>query len=313
MGFFDGIAKTLAAPITGGISSLSGIPFVGGAFDDSDEKAMEQLKGNQALWAGLEVPNIKFQKFTPEEFQYVGDYIPEDADFQTISEDPALRQAQLNALSRLSGLAETGLSDADAADFMRAKLEAGQLARGRNEALKNEMAARGMLGSGSEFMLREAANQEAAQRAQMAGLEQAAAAARQRALYQQAYGDALGGLRGQDLDVNSRNADIINQFNMANTGARNEAQQQNLANRQAIMGANTATRNDAQMYNIQGKRDVAQQNYQNQLQKIGGQTGANTGMAQGYAAQNAARTNERNQYTQAGVELLGSMLGGGKK
>src|SRR5690606_37366499 len=135
------------------------------------------------------------------------------------------------------------------ADFMRAKLEAGQLARGRNEALKNEMAARGMLGSGSEFMLREAANQEAAQRAQMAGLEQAAAAARQRALYQQAYGDALGGLRGQDLDVNSRNADIINQFNMANTGARNEAQQQNLANRQAIMGANTATRNDAQMYN----------------------------------------------------------------
>jgi hypothetical protein len=67
----------------------------------------------------------------------------------------------------------TGLSAEDQLNFEKARsLGAQQSQQGAQAALQNA-AARGVGGSGLEFGMREQANQEAANRAQTAGLEQA--------------------------------------------------------------------------------------------------------------------------------------------
>lgn len=271
---------------------MTGIPLIGGAFDNTDDLAMEQLLKNQGLYSNLDTP--KFDLSMPENYQVAGELKPEDALYQTISEDPRLKSAQMSALDRLSGYAENGLSDVDNAGYAKARNQAAQIMRSGNQAALQNAQARGVGGSGLEFAMREMANQQGAQAAQEAGLQQAADSARQRALYETAYGDRLAQVRGQDESINKANTDIINQFNQANTQARNNAQQFNLQNKQNINNQNVEGRNSAQQY----RNQMAQQGFNNQVTKVGGQAQANTGMAQGYAAQNAANTSERNANTQ---------------
>lgn len=278
---------------------LAKIPLFGGLFDDSQDKAMEQLQKNQQLWGDLQTPT--FDRYTPEQYKYVGDYTPEEAKASTISEDPMIRSAQMSALQKMAGLADVGLSDVDQAGYEKARSMAGQISRSGTAAALQNAQARGVGGSGLEFVMREQAAQDAAQKAQEAGLQQASDSARQRALYQQAYGNALSGVRGQDYNANAANASILNNFNMYNTQAGNQAQQYNLGQRQKISNANTQQNNQAQQYNNQMK----QQDYANRSQKVAGQTGANTGMAQGYGAENAANQSERNSLLNAGVALMG--------
>lgn len=280
---------------------LKGLPVIGGLFDDSEEKAMGQLQKNQDLYSGLSVPDIERLGFSPEEYSLAGDIRPEDASYQTVSEDPRLRSSQLQNLAGLSELAQNGLSDVDKLGYNQARQIGSQQAQARRQSAMQDAQARGVAGGGLEQALREMGSQEGANRAQQAGLQQAADSSRQRALYQQAYGDSLSQMRGQDLTANQSNANIINQFNMANTQARNQAQQQNLANHQQVGNANVDQRNAGH----QQKIDLAQQAYQNQLNKVQGQTGANMGAAQGYAAESAANANRR----KAAGALVGAGVG----
>jgi len=278
--------------------------LIGGLFDDSEEKTMEQLAANQDLFNRISLPD--FKDYTPEELQYLGDWNPESAQANQISEDPMLRSAQLSHLAKLSGLADTGLSDVDAAAYAKARELGSQQARAGTEAALQNAAARGVSGSGMEMAMREIANQEGARRSQDAGLAQAANAAQQRALYQQAYGNAVSGVRNQDLNVNSQNADILNRFNMANTNTRNQAGLRNIETKQGLSNQNVGERNNAQQYNNQ----LQAQRFQSAMAKAGGQAGANTGMAQGYAAQNASRGAARQQDFSNFMKIM-SMAGGG--
>jgi hypothetical protein len=261
---------------------LSGLPVFGGLFDNSDEKAAEQLAKNAALYKGLNLPT--FKDYKPEA------YNPNEAKANLIQEDPSLRSAQMNVLSRMAGLADTGLSDVDNAGFERARELGNQMEHSNTAAALQNAQARGIGGSGLEFALREMGNQAGAERAQGAGVQQASQAAQQRALYNQAYGNALGGMRQQDLGANSANANILNDFNKLNTQNRNQAQLYNV-------GQN----NYAQQYGNQ----MAQQNFQNQLSKVGGQAGANKEVAQGYYNQGAANQQNRNGMLNAGIGVAG--------
>jgi hypothetical protein len=253
---------------------LSGLPVIGGLFDDSQEQAMQQLAQNQALWKGLQTPT--FNPYKPVA------YTPEMAKATQISSDPAIRNQQQGVLMKLAGLSDTGLSDADTAGFERARELGDQSENEGNAAALQNAESRGIGGSGLEFAMREKANQDGAQRAQDAGLQQAATAARQRAMYNEAYGNALSGVRGQDFQQNGANADILNNFARYNTGNQNQA---NLYN--------TQQQNFGQQYN----NDLTQRGYEDQVQKLGGETGSNTAAANGYAAENASRTSNRNSNT----------------
>lgn len=266
MGFFDDV--------------LTRVPVIGGLFDDSAKQSQDQVAGSQAIWNSLKVPDLEWQNYNPENL------VTEDAQYQTLSEDPEFRSRQLSALSKLDDLSTTGMSAEDELGFLKARQLGDQQAKGRSEAILANAAQRGISGSGLELGLREQGNQEAAQRAQEAAMQQAAAASQNRNQYLQAYANQLGSQRDQDLKGKAANADIINKFNMANTQQRNQT-----------AALNNQQRNSAQQQNQQGKINTQQQNYNNQVTKLGGQSGANLNMANAYAAENAANTSERNNLT----------------
>jgi len=282
----------------------SGLPVIGGLFDDSADMAEAEAKRAQGLWEQLNTPDLQVNKFNPEVAKYSGNYRPEDLSLSQIRENPETREDMMRNLSRMNYLADKGLSAEDDAGFLRAKTEANTMARGREGAIAQEMAARGIRGGGQELALRQQSAQDAANRSQMAGAEQAAQAARQRALYTQAYGSALSGLRGQDFDQAAQQADIQNRQATYNTNERNQAQQSNLGRQDQYNQYAAGQRNDAQMYNIQQPNQVAQQRFQNQATKIGGQTGASANMQNMYMGQNAARQADRNANTALGASLL---------
>lgn len=265
---------------------MTSIPLIGGMFDDSDDLALRELQGIEQLYSGIKTPDLVWKDYVPELFSN------ETANYELINEDPALKSQQMDALKRMAGLAETGLSDVDEAGFARARNEGNQMARAGTEAALANAQARGVGGSGLEFAMREIANQGGAQRAQEAGLGQAADSARQRALYAQAHGNALAGVRGQDFQANRANTDVINQFNMANTTRRNQ-----------VGDMTTNVKNQAQQMNNQGRMDTQQQRFQNDLNLAGGRAGAKRGVAEGHAAVNAGRTANRNMLTQVGANV----------
>jgi hypothetical protein len=274
--------------IFGGITDTLGITdSAGDALKDANrisarnEKYLRDLKVPEHMW-----DNLIAESYNPEEMQ-----------FQTIGEDPALRGQQLNALARLGGLAENGLSDVDALGFEKARQLGNQQARSGREAALQDAQARGVAGSGLEFALREQANQGGAQRAQEAALNQAAESSRQRAQYQMAYNQALSGQRGQDLQANKANTDIINQFNQANTQNRNQAQMANMQNRQ-----------DAFKYNQEGKQGTAQQNFSNEMEKRKAVAGIADQQRQAALAKSASASQMQNSMIGAGAQIGAAAL-----
>lgn len=249
--------------------------------DLSDARA--QIERNRALYEGIDLPDYK--DWVPEL------YNSESADYALTSDDPMARSAQLSALSKMAGLAETGLSDADQAGYTKAINNANQMARSGNQAVMQNAQARGVGGSGLEMVMREQANQDAATRAQESGMQVAADAAKQRALYNQAFMQGTSNMRDQDYNTNKTNTGIINQFNQENTKARN-----------ATNNANTGLRNDAFQYN-QGLKD---KNYQNQIGKADRMAGINNEIGKTYTAEQAADS-------QRNGAIVGGVVSGGTK
>jgi hypothetical protein len=280
---------------------LAGLPIVGGLFDDSQDKAQQELAQNKKLYDSLVTPD--FKEYDPERYDLVGTYKPEEMTADTINEDPSLKNNEMMTLDRLRGLSETGLSDVDNLGYERARQEAGQISNAGTEAALANATARGVGGSGLEFGMREKASQDAAQREQDMAAQQAAKAAEMRAAYTQAYGGMLGNVRGEDYRTAAANTDILNKFTEANTTNANYAQQYNLGQKQGVANANVQNKNQAQQYN----NDLDQREYDDQLKKVSGQAGAGQAVAQGYAAENAANKSTQNSLLNAGVNLYGAV------
>lgn len=169
--------------------------------------------------------------------------------------DPATRDAQMRALSRLEQESETGYTPQDAAAYARASQEAENVAGGLVGANEQRMAERGMAGSGAEIASNLSAQQGAIQRASNAGL-QTAADSRTRALRAlEGYGNMATNVRGQDLK-------------------RADAQD-------AINRLNTTIRQRATNYNTR----LPQQQYENNLLRLRGLSGAQGDLADYYAKQ----------------------------
>lgn len=191
-----------------------------------------------------QIQNPDYKEMVPEL------YNTESANYQLNTEDPVVKSMQLQALQKMAGLADTGMSDVDAAGYQNAKNIGLQQAHGGTAATIQDMQNRGIAGSGQELAMREIANQGGAQASQQAALAQASDAAKQRALYAQAYGTQLAGVRSQNNQTGQANTDIINRFNQANTNQANQTS-----------AANVDQRNSAFKYN-EGLKD---KNYENQL------------------------------------------------
>jgi len=266
---------------------LSELPVVGGLFDDSDEKMQRELQAYKQFMLSHQ----------PEELNYGSDlssvgYTPESASYSTISEDPATRRAQLEALQSMKGLSESGLSDADRAVFSQARQEADQQAQSNRAAQLQNAQARGVAGSGLEMQMSALGDQEAANRAAQANMAQAGQASQNKANYLQAYLQGTGQQRDQDYRTQANNADIVNKFNMYNTGAANDAR---------AYGAQS--QNQMAQFNKSGQQNAQQGTQANYLDWLGQMGNAYSGTTKGYASEAAARSGNRSANTQAAANI----------
>lgn len=222
-------------------------------------------------------------------------YSPETSNYKLMSEDPVTKSMQLQALQKMAGLSESGLSAEDEAAFAKARSLGAKSSRAGAQAAMQDAQARGVGGSGLEFAMREIANQGGANRAQEAGLERAATAARQRALAQQAYMQGLSGMRDQDYRTNAANTNVINQFNQANTQARNQAALQNINSR-----ADARTENN----------QLADRRFNNQLNRMNGISGIQQQINQVNSARDAQRRRQQGGLMGIAGAGIGALAGG---
>lgn len=197
-----------------------------------------------------------------EQEQYQGDFTPtlfddpQDAQYQTVAEDPRVRGMQMEALQQLidrsSGAADARMNF----ESGQAMDQANQLARGREGAIRMDMERKGQAGSGTDAIMRAQASQMGANRARQGTQQAAMDAALQKLAASQGVISGAGNVRGQDFQRNATNSEIINRFNQFNTQARNAARQANVnmqnqagmrntEARQGLSGRNTGTRNNS--------------------------------------------------------------------
>lgn len=270
MGIFDGMSEM-----------LFGDPSLG------DTKRL--LEENKRLYDAIDLPH--FKDYAPEALT------TEAGTAELIGEDPNKKAMQMQALEKMLGLSEQGLSAEDELAFMEAESLANQESKQARDALMQNAQARGVAGSGLEFALAEQANQGASERARRAAMERAATSARMRALNNNAYMNALSGVRDQDYRTEAANTDALNRFNQMNLQNRNQARQYNVGQR-----------NQAQQYN----NDLRQRNFQNEVTKADGVAGVNRDLGNAYASEQAARNQNRNQLVSGIIRGGSAYFGGGQ-
>jgi len=253
------------------------------------ESAEAAQKRALALLQAVETPSVEEQKAILEELRVIGEYNPEalqaigldPSAMEQVSADPAVVQQQMDALKQVSEVAEGGYTEGDKAAMRDVKREVNQNARARQKSILNEMAQRGVLGSGMELAAQLKGDQQsidAEASASNKAIQQAQARALQAATMK---GSMAGQLRSQDVGEQTaaaRAKDAINQFNVANrqrvmgqnVAGRNQAQAANLAAQQAASDANIRMRNQNELRN----KELLQQRFQNEIQRAGGQAQA---------------------------------------
>lgn len=296
-------------PMTAGLIG-SGVATIGSGLIGGNQIAKGQDAAKQAAmralaeYAGINIPTIAEQSLILQNPDLVGLMAPEleqiinmgPSAMEGVSVDPLLEQQQMDSLGLLSEVAKGGLTEADKAASRDIQREVGQNSQARRDAVLQNMAQRGTLGSGMELAAQLDAQQQSANE-QSRTSDQLLQAAQARALQAMTQsGNMAGNIRQQQFGEKSdvaRAQDAIAQFNAANqqnVGSRNvqsknAAQEANLAAKQTLENQRAANANAQQQYNKQ----LYQQQFNNQMNLAQGKSNAHLGV--GTAAQNAANQN----------------------
>lgn len=286
--------------------------------DTSDQQAAAQQAALAAVM-GVQLPDFNAMKLDLEKYKSAGLLSPEaeqtilenSSNYNNISTDPRLKQAQMNALLSLQGVGKGGLRPEDMSAINQIKQQADVANQGRQQAILQDMQQRGQGGSGSELAARLSASQQAANTAGT-NSNNLASTISQRALQALSSAGSLGGqIQAQDFSQQAQKSaaqDAIDRFNAANrqnvsntnTSTRNAAQGANLQNAQSIMNANTGLSNQQQQYNSQ----LQQLQYQDALQRAQGIYGAQNNYA------NQLYNQQQGANQQAGG-IISGLIGGG--
>lgn len=284
----------------------------------------------QKLIDQVQSPDFDYTKISAPQFKVLKDYNPKVADYvqekapQYItagSEDAKSgRDAQRAALQRLRGLGDTGRdaqSDALQEDAMRRQAIENN---SQQASIRQNMQQRGIGGSGLELAQAMGAQQNAAQ----LGADSSRSAmldaykTRLQALRDSA---SLGGqIRNEDVEVESRNVGINNDFNRrlsANQnaynqykdGVNNDAQWKNIGMHQDADNKNVAGKYETDKWNINNGNTLKQREYDNAIGKVGlsaGQSNQKVADIRGNAQDNASIISGLGQTAQAGIAYYGS-------
>lgn len=248
------MALPLLAPIIGGLGNL-----IGGIFGMSQAQQAQRLRELQsAKIQGIEIPGINEQMLALEKLQRGEQLQPEemqaasvaDSAFEDVSSDPRLKQAQMDALAGLQDVSSSGgMQLQDKANLQKLMTQTASADKGRRDAIRQNMAERGMAGSGMELAQSLGSAQDAAT-LENQGATDIAGQAQARALQALQMGGQLGGqIRGQDFDQQARAAE-----------ARDAIAKFNAANQQQASQFNTGNKMNTNIYNTDRANQVSDQN-----------------------------------------------------
>lgn len=210
-----------------GLNILGAI--VGELWASGDREQAKKLMEQAAAQYNIPLPQLQ---------EMVAPHLDKSA-FDDIQGDPALRDAQMGALGKLKGIEDAGgLMIEDRAVLNKLQSQTARQAAARQSGIREDMAERGIGGSGAELAMQQGNAQDEASRASQAGLDIAAQA-------QKRYFDSIlqrgrmaGDIRGQDYgEARDRAAarDEINRYNADSMWrgqqANNQVRQQNYDNR----------------------------------------------------------------------------------
>ena len=274
----------------------------------------------------IDLQNLAFQEYAaPTAYESQAIYDPEtlsDTELAEVLTNPRLADLygiQTDVLGGLGEYSKAGMSAIDNARLAEIQNQINMQNRGNQEAILQNMAQRGLAGSGSELAARLNAQQGAAQSGYLAGSELAGDAAQRafQALQSQgAYAGQMTDQQYQQLANEAQAQDVINRYN---TQMSNQALMQDYETKQRIgemntqqtnqrNQANTELANQAIQYNTVQKpmNQYAMQSNQAQMAMQGLGNQANI------AAQNAA-TNQQFWGNLAGSAIQGGAYWAGQK
>ena len=201
---------------------------------------------------------------SPEEYKLLGTYTPEIANYvkekapEVIKTNDAMREgqgAQLDALRRLRDISRQEKDPALMAQLDLAAQRAQSEAQSRQQSVLQDAQRRGQGGALGTLVSQMQGNESAMSRNAEQGRNAAIEAYRNKLSAMRDSATLGGQIRGQEIDLQSRNANIINSFNQrAATGAN-----------QYLQGA-ADTRNRAQMYNLENAQGISDKNVQSKNQ-----------------------------------------------
>jgi hypothetical protein len=313
----------VTALIAGGVGTVAG--GLMGYLTRPDLSASTQSAKLQALTALLnrppEIPEVELQKYsTPEALAYLGNFTPEELQATGLPAgviNQAMRTKQLQALGGVEELSQTGLSAIDRAALSEIQNEIAMQERGQRESILQNMAQRGLSGSGQELAAQLQSSQAASQLASQQGLQQAAQAQRARVDALSNLSNMATGIESTDFQRQAQKAqaqDVINQFNTQNRNVaklRDLDLQQNLQTefdreRNRIAQANTDLANKEIMQN-QVNRPLAQYGLQTQYTSALGQGIGGVGQTQ--TQQQLANQQAMSQGLGTGLTVGGTVAG----
>lgn len=306
-------------PVTAGLV-LGGGALAGGLMGYLTRPDLSAATGSaklQALAALInrppEIPEVELQKYsTPEALAYLGNFTPEELQATGLPAgviNQAMRNKQLQALGGVEELSQTGLSAIDRAALSEIQNEIAMQERGQRESILQNMAQRGISGSGQELAAQLQSSQAAAQLASQQGLQQAAQAQRARTEALANLSEMATGLEQTDFQRQAQRAqaqDVINQFNIQN---RNTAGLRNLQTRQELANLNAQERNRIAQANIDlANKQIMQNQVNRPLAQYGLQTDYTSALSQGIGGVGQTQTQQQLANQQAMAQGLGTGL-----
>jgi hypothetical protein len=282
-----------------------------------DLSASTQSAKLQALTALLnrppEIPEVELQKYsTPEALAYLGNFTPEELQATGLPAgviNQAMRTKQLQALGGVEELSQTGLSAIDRAALSEIQNEIAMQERGQRESILQNMAQRGLSGSGQELAAQLQSSQAASQLASQQGLQQAAQAQRARVDALSNLSNMATGIESTDFQRQAQKSqaqDVINQFNTQN---RNVAGLRNLQTQQDLANMNVQERNRIAQANADlANKEIMQNQVNRPLAQYGLQTQYTSALGQGIGGVGQTQTQQQLANQQAMSQGLGTGL-----
>lgn len=256
-----GVGNVVGAGVGAAIGVLAPIigDLIGRALASGDrEKAQKYMDDALAQYGPEILKQPGLAELTP--------HLP-PSQLATAQADPQAKAAQSQALTELQRL-----SRGDNIEFRGAMNEAeqaaNQQARAQQGAVQQQMAARGMSGSGVDYALRQQAGQDAANRAATHGFNAAAEGRRQALEALKGSGALASTIRGQSWGEQRDVASAADEINRLNELGRAGAVQQGLDNRLRVAGARAGALGNAANV-AQGNAAGTQQQWGNYGQGVG--------------------------------------------